>query len=83
MHGEAMRSKWTAALGDLASSFYAQWEDARAKHRPTPAAFEEAPRDEASHADALPFKRAAPKLGRNEPCHCGSGKKYKQCHGKP
>ena len=21
-----------------------------------------------------------PKLGRNDPCHCGSGKKYKQCH---
>ncbi len=21
-----------------------------------------------------------PNLGRNEPCHCGSGKKYKQCH---
>ena len=20
------------------------------------------------------------KIGRNEPCHCGSGKKYKQCH---
>ena len=24
---------------------------------------------------------AAPKPGRNEPCHCGSGKKYKKCHG--
>jgi preprotein translocase subunit SecA len=22
------------------------------------------------------------KVGRNEPCPCGSGKKYKQCHGK-
>jgi preprotein translocase subunit SecA len=21
-------------------------------------------------------------IGRNDPCHCGSGKKYKQCHGK-
>jgi preprotein translocase subunit SecA len=26
--------------------------------------------------------REEPKLGRNDPCHCGSGKKYKQCHGK-
>jgi len=26
--------------------------------------------------------RVEPKLGRNDPCHCGSGKKYKQCHGK-
>jgi hypothetical protein len=23
---------------------------------------------------------APPVLGRNDPCHCGSGKKYKQCH---
>ncbi|MCZ2399646.1 MAG: SEC-C domain-containing protein [Phycisphaerae bacterium] len=23
-----------------------------------------------------------PKVGRNDPCPCGSGKKYKQCHGK-
>ena len=25
--------------------------------------------------------RDQPKVGRNEPCHCGSGKKYKKCHG--
>ena len=25
--------------------------------------------------------RNAPKVGRNEPCPCGSGKKYKKCHG--
>ncbi len=31
---------------------------------------------------ATPFIRDQPKIGRNEPCHCGSGKKYKQCHGK-
>lgn len=29
-----------------------------------------------------PFKRDFPKVGRNDPCPCGSGKKYKQCHGK-
>ncbi|WP_018868660.1 MULTISPECIES: preprotein translocase subunit SecA [unclassified Thioalkalivibrio] len=29
-----------------------------------------------------PYRREGPKLGRNEPCWCGSGKKYKQCHGK-
>ena len=29
-----------------------------------------------------PYVRKEPKLGRNEPCWCGSGKKYKQCHGK-
>jgi len=25
--------------------------------------------------------RESPKLGRNDPCHCGSGKKFKKCHG--
>ncbi len=29
-----------------------------------------------------PFVNNKPKIGRNEPCPCGSGKKYKQCHGK-
>ena len=29
-----------------------------------------------------PFVREGKKVGRNEPCPCGSGKKYKQCHGK-
>ena len=27
-------------------------------------------------------KKAANKIGRNDPCPCGSGKKYKQCCGK-
>jgi preprotein translocase subunit SecA len=30
---------------------------------------------------AAPFVRQVPKVGRNEPCPCGSGKKYKHCHG--
>jgi preprotein translocase subunit SecA len=29
-----------------------------------------------------PFVRAGGKVGRNEPCPCGSGRKYKQCHGR-
>ncbi len=33
-------------------------------------------------ADRATFVRNQPKVGRNEPCPCGSGKKYKQCHGK-
>lgn len=31
--------------------------------------------------DQQPFTRDGRKVGRNEPCPCGSGKKYKQCHG--
>jgi len=30
----------------------------------------------------IPQLREAPKVGRNDPCPCGSGKKFKQCHGK-
>jgi len=33
-------------------------------------------------AQTAPFVRDGKKVGRNEPCPCGSGKKYKQCHGK-
>ena len=36
----------------------------------------------ATDANAQPFKRDFPKVGRNDVCPCGSGKKYKQCHGK-
>ncbi len=32
-------------------------------------------------AAAQPHLREAPKVGRNDPCPCGSGKKFKQCHG--
>jgi len=28
-----------------------------------------------------PVRRATAKVGRNDPCPCGSGRKYKQCHG--
>lgn len=39
--------------------------------------------NEAKQADSeTPFVREDRKVGRNEPCPCGSGKKYKQCHGK-
>ncbi|MDD5322156.1 MAG: preprotein translocase subunit SecA [Methylococcales bacterium] len=33
-------------------------------------------------APEQPFVRVGNKVGRNDPCPCGSGKKYKQCHGK-
>ncbi len=41
--------------------------------------------DDSQHGDAeaaKPYHRDHKKIGRNEPCYCGSGKKYKQCHGK-
>ena len=39
-------------------------------------------RDESNTSTGSGAVAAAPKVGRNEPCPCGSGKKYKQCHGK-
>ncbi len=35
-----------------------------------------------SDRKATPIVNAGPKIGRNDPCPCGSGKKYKNCHGK-
>ena len=36
----------------------------------------------ASQPQAVQVKRSIPKVGRNDPCPCGSGKKYKYCHGR-
>ena len=41
---------------------------------------EEQPEDGAAKPET--FVRSERKVGRNEPCPCGSGRKYKQCHGK-
>jgi len=38
--------------------------------------------DEVGASSEAPFKREVAKVGRNDPCPCGSGKKYKQCHGR-
>ncbi|HEB98441.1 MAG TPA: preprotein translocase subunit SecA [Thiotrichales bacterium] len=38
--------------------------------------------EEAEEAQQAPFVREGRKIGRNEPCPCGSGKKYKHCHGR-
>ncbi len=36
---------------------------------------------EENNTDVLPQKNQSKKMGRNEPCFCGSGKKFKHCHG--
>lgn len=35
-----------------------------------------------SQGQSVTVRRTMPKVGRNDPCPCGSGKKYKQCHGR-
>ncbi len=37
---------------------------------------------ETGETEQTPFVREGEKVGRNDPCPCGSGKKFKQCHGK-
>ena len=53
--------------------------DVEYKHAEVNAMTGEKAQEEAS---AAPFVREGRKVGRNEPCPCGSGKKFKQCHGK-
>jgi preprotein translocase subunit SecA len=62
-------------------------------HADAPSAMQEIPPEEAAADAASPtpasaepakvetFVRDGQKVGRNEPCPCGSGKKYKHCHG--
>jgi uncharacterized protein YecA (UPF0149 family) len=38
--------------------------------------------DHHHHAPAMPVVRGHRKVGRNDPCPCGSGKKYKRCCGR-
>ena len=39
------------------------------------------PRVGGDDAPVQTVRRDEPKVGRNDPCPCGSGKKYKKCHG--
>src|SRR5690606_7334004 len=66
-----------AALGQLAAAAQA----AGAGGAPLPAGAPAAGPAEAA-APHTPFVRTERKVGRNEPCPCGSGRKYKQCHGR-
>ena len=57
------------------------------QHADFPAGAGAAPEAEAEGDVAVaerprPFVRGAEKVGRNDPCPCGSGKKYKHCHGR-
>ena len=46
------------------------------------AGYDEALAQPAEAPAVQPFVRAGEKVGRNDPCPCGSGKKYKHCHGR-
>ncbi|MEM7209280.1 MAG: preprotein translocase subunit SecA [Pseudomonadota bacterium] len=64
---QAMEFKHAAAANPLA--------DTQSPAQGNPQNAQQAPQQ-------APFVREQKKVGRNEPCWCGSGKKYKHCHGK-
>ena len=57
-----------------------QFEHAQAA--PLPQEASEPDAEQPAGAEKAPFVREEKKVGRNDPCFCGSGKKFKQCHGK-
>jgi preprotein translocase subunit SecA len=64
------------------------WKEAEAKHESPPPTSEIAQQQQAAIDGTQvdhkpePVRNRAPRVGRNDPCPCGSGKKYKQCCGK-
>ena len=70
---------------DLEQQGHQQPENVSYQHQQADGMHESAPA-ESSAAGAgepqQPYVRGERKIGRNEPCYCGSGTKYKQCHGK-
>ena len=69
----AERTRYGVALERVEASFPVL--------NPDHADYDEALGGDAEQAGAQPAA-AGPKVGRNDPCPCGSGKKYKHCHGK-
>jgi len=51
-----------------------------AQEQPVPAL--EPVESRAADSPGTPYRRVGPKVGRNDPCPCGSGLKFKKCHGK-
>ena len=62
----------------IVSSPNSSW---RAEHADAAGMDEVAESDQADDTATKPLVREGEKIGRNAPCPCGSGKKYKQCHG--
>ena len=70
--GEQSSAMWTDMLAGAARAYRYFKEDRLAY-----------PQAAARRAPPEPYERAGPKVGRNDPCPCGSGKKYKRCCGAP
>jgi len=86
---ESVKSNVTQTLMNVQIRSEEDIEAAEAPHAPANVQYHHADYEEAlghtadeDNAEKTPFVRPGDKVGRNDPCPCGSGKKYKQCHGK-
>ena len=61
---------------------YSKYHASREENLPGEAANRAAAQGASRSAQPTQPVKAAPRIGRNDPCPCGSGKKYKNCHGK-
>ena len=85
---ETVRKDVTKLLMTVQIRTESQLESAEKPQEPENVAYHHSSYDEALGSGGQPGTgnrpqtNAVPKVGRNEPCPCGSGKKYKHCHGK-
>ncbi|MBQ7752413.1 MAG: preprotein translocase subunit SecA [Treponema sp.] len=76
-HNEAQSMGSQAAQAQAASSARQNFSGAQARAQ---AAGSQT--NQRSQGDNVTVRRTMPKVGRNDPCPCGSGKKFKNCHGR-
>ena len=87
---ESVKSEVTQVLMNVQIRSEEDIEAAEAPHAPANVQYHHADYEEAlgqnneaaAGEEHTPFVRHGEKVGRNDPCPCGSGKKFKQCHGK-
>jgi len=77
-HWQRFDDPWAFYAPERIARRQARWEKEDAESADE--ADEDSPFDEdESFASEAPYFKAAPKIGRNDPCPCGSGRKYKRC----
>ncbi len=76
-HNEAQSMGSQAAQAQAASSARQNFSGAQARAQAAGSAT-----NARSQGDNVTVRRTMPKVGRNDPCPCGSGKKFKNCHGR-
>lgn len=71
-------AKYSEKTGENAGKIQDHWEKSFFERDPSPKGDWKFLDAQGVHVGT--YKRAEPKIGRNDPCPCGSGKKYKKCH---